>query len=306
MFRAAAAGAGLVSLGVVGTTAFFLILYARPALGVAGPWHFLVSSAWSPQARAIGVGGLLAGSVLIAGIALAVGLPIALAAAIFVNEYAPPWLGRLMVPLMDLLAALPSLVFGMWGFFALQPYLVGPARWLGTYLSAIPIFRLTPQAAGRPGVLASSIFVAGVVVGVMIVPVIASIARDVLKRCPRDQCEAALALGGSRWGMVRDVLLPFGRTGIVGATLLGFGRAAGETIAIALVVAPLAPQLQTHVLEPGGGSVGAFIVTQFGEGGAGLARSGLVAAGLALFVLTLLVTIAARWIVGRASLRAAG
>jgi phosphate transport system permease protein len=305
VFRAAAAGAGLVSLGVVGTTAFFLFLYARPALSVAGPWHFLVSTAWSPQARAIGVGGLLAGSVLIAGIGLAVGLPIALAAAIFVNEYAPPWLRRLMVPLMDLLAALPSLVFGMWGFFALQPYLVGPARWLGTYLSAIPVFRLTPQAAGRPAALASSAFVAGVVVGVMIMPVIASITRDVLARCPRDQCEAALALGGSRWGMVRDVLLPFGRAGMVGATLLGFGRAAGETIAIALIVAPLAPQLHTHVLEAGGGSVGAFIVTQFGEGGAGLARSGLVAAGLALFVLTLLVTIAARSIVGRASLRAA-
>ncbi|HEY2668027.1 MAG TPA: phosphate ABC transporter permease subunit PstC [Actinomycetota bacterium] len=304
MFRVVAGGAGLVSLSVVGATAFFLLLYALPALNLAGPWHFLVSSAWSPQARAIGVGGLLAGSVLIAGIGLAVGLPIALATAIFVNEYAPPWLRRLTVPLMDLLAALPSLVFGMWGFFSLQPHVVGPARWLGTYLSAIPVFRLTPQAAGRPAALASSVFVAGVVVGVMVVPVIASITRDVLARCPRDQCEAVLALGGTRWGMVRDVLLPFGRTGIVGATLLGFGRAAGETIAIALILAPLGPQLQTHVLEAGGGSVGAFIVTRFGESGAGLARSGLVAAGLALFVSTLLVTVVARSIVARASVRA--
>lgn len=305
IFRILTGGAGLVSLAIVGTTAGALLLYARPALNVAGPWHFLVSSGWVPAQGVLGVGGLLVGSMLVAGLALSVGLPIGLATAIFANEYAPPRLRRLLVPVMDLLAALPSIVFGMWGYFALQPHLLGTARWLGTYLSVLPVFRLGPGAASRPSALADSVFVAGVVVGAMIVPVIASITRDVLNRCPREECEAALALGGSRWGMIRNVLLPFGRAGIVGAALLGFGRAAGETIAIALIVTSVSAGLQVHVLQTGGGSVGAFIVDQFGNAGAGVAQSGLVAAGLAIFGLSVLVTIGARAIAGRAAIRAA-
>jgi phosphate transport system permease protein len=132
----------------------------------------------------------------------------------------------------------------------------------------------------------------------MILPIITSVSRDVMAQVPREQCEGALALGGTRWGMIREVILPFGRSGIVGAALLGFGRALGETIAVALVVS-LVYKANTHVLELGGGSVAALIATRFGEAES-IERSGLVAAGLALFLLTFAVNLGARRIVARA------
>jgi phosphate transport system permease protein len=293
LFRGLAGTVGLVSLLIVGLTAVFLFWEARPALSSSGWWSFFSTSVWSPASGTFGVQGLLVGTILIAIISLSVAIPIALATAVFINEYAPSWARPVLTSAIDLLAALPSLIFGLWGFFALQEHLIGPATWLGHHASAIPIFRLS---SAEPS-LSGSAFVAGVVVGLMVVPIITSVSRDVMAQVPRDLCEGALALGGSRWGMVREVILPFGRPGIIGAALLGFGRALGETIAVALVLS-IAIQPNWNVLETNGGSIAGFIATQFGEAN-DLARSGLIAAGLALFLLTLVVNAAARSVVKR-------
>jgi phosphate transport system permease protein len=293
IFRGIAGGVGMFSLFIVGATAIFLFIKARPALQSSGWVGFLTHSVWNTNTGDFGVFGLLLGTVLIAAIALVVALPVALATAIFINEYAPMRLRRVLISAIDLLAALPSLIFGLWGLFALEGHLLGPAKWMGAHLSAIPIFRFS---SAQPA-LARSAFVAGVVVGLMIIPVITSVSRDVMAQVPRDICEGALALGGTRWGMVRQVILPFGRSGIVGAALLGFGRALGETIAIALLLS-LSTQPNWNVLETNGGSIAGWIATQFGEANE-MGRSGLIAAGLALFIVTLAVNATARVIVKR-------
>jgi phosphate transport system permease protein len=283
----------LISFLIVGTTAVFLAWKSRPAFEDNGYWGFLTDSVWNDGTGTFGVGGLLLGTILIASIALLVAIPIALSTAVFVNEYAPGRVRPVLVSLIDLLAAVPSIVFGMWGLFALQNQLTGPARWLGAHLSAIPLF----NTDSNPTNLGQSAFIAGCVVGVMIVPIITSVARDVMAQVPRELCEGALALGGSRWGMVREVVLPFGAPGIVGAVLLGFGRALGETIAVAIIIALVYP-VNTQVLTQGAGSIAALIAIRFAESDA-RGISALIAAGLALFVMTLFVNGVARVIVSR-------
>ena len=297
IFRALATACASVSLLIVGATLVFLVKEAWPALRSTGFIHFFTTSEWNPTQGHFGVAGLLIGTILIAVIAMIVAVPLAIAMALFINEYSPPRIRRVLTSVVDLLAALPSLLFGLWGFFSLQGRLIPVARWLADHLSAFPLLRLSRVDAR----LVQSGFVAGIVVAVMTLPVITSVSRDVMAQVPREQCEGALALGGSRWGMIRDVVLPFGRSGIVGATLLGFGRALGETIAVALIIS-LVFKPNWHVLESGAGSIAALIATRFGEAGP-LDRSGLVAAGLALFVLTLIVNLFARRIVARAGIK---
>jgi phosphate transport system permease protein len=294
VFSAVATAAGFVSLAIVGTTLVFLFQKARPALRAAGAWNFFTTSIWNPAAGRFGVLGLIEGTVVIAVIAMAFAVPLALGMALFINEFAPPWLRTPLTTTVDLLAALPSILYALWAVFALQDDLEPIARFLTDHLSVIPFFRLSSPDA----TLARSSFVVGVVVGFMILPIITSVARDVMAQVPREQCEGALALGGTRWGMIREVILPFGRSGIVGAALLGFGRALGETIVVAYVISPVV-KLNTHVLELGGGSVAGHIASRFGEATA-IERSGLVAAGLALFLLTLVVNLGARRIVASA------
>ncbi len=293
VFRGIAAAAATLCLSIMVATAVFLTVKAAPAVQVSGLWDFVSSSVWQPDQEEFGVWGLLVNTVLISVVALVVAVPMALGLALFINEYAPARVRRVLTSAVDLLAAIPSLIFGMWGFFALQAPLVGVAAWLADHLNALPMFRLS-----EPGVsLNQSTFVAGFVVAFMIIPIITSVSRDVMAQCPRVQCEGALALGGSRWGMIRDVLLPFGRSGIVGSVLLGFGRALGETIAVVLVIS-LVIDANLNILEQGSGSVSALIATKFNEA-QGLEINGLIAAGLALFVLTLVVNLFARAIVRR-------
>jgi phosphate transport system permease protein len=295
VFRGLATGATSVSLIIVAMALIFLINGAWPALSKTGIIDFLTTNIWNPSAGHFGVLGLLIGTVIIASIAMVVAVPMAICMALFINEYAPAPIARFLTSVVDLLAALPSILFGAWALFAFQDRLVPAARWMSDHLSAIPIFSLSrPDAA-----LVQSSFVAGIVVALMTIPIITSVSRDVMAQVPREQCEGALALGGTRWGMIRDVILPFGRNGIVGAALLGFGRALGETIAVALLIS-ISFKANFHILERGAGSVAALIATKFGEAGT-LERSGLVAVGLALFLLTLGVNLGARRIVGRAS-----
>lgn len=295
VFRALATAATSVSLVIVVMALIFLINGAWPALSKTGIIDFFTTNIWNPTAGHFGVLGLLVGTIIIAALALIVAVPLALGMALFINEYAPAPLARFLTSIVDLLAALPSILFGAWGLFAFQDRLVPAARWISDHLSAIPIFSLTRHDAA----LVQSSFVAGLVVALMTIPIITSVSRDVMAQVPREQCEGALALGGTRWGMIRDVILPFGRNGIVGAALLGFGRALGETIAVALLIS-ISFKANFHILERGAGSIAGLIATKFGEAGS-LERSGLVAAGLALFLLTLAVNIGARRIVGRAA-----
>jgi phosphate transport system permease protein len=292
IFVALSTAAASLSLVIVGLTLIFLVDKARPALATAGVWHFFSTSVWNPTAGRFGVLGLLEGTVILATVALCIGLPFGVSMALFINEYAPAGVRRLLTSIIDLLAALPSLLFGIWAFKALMGPLTGPAKFLGDHLAVVPFLAIRPEAS-----LTQSAFIAGVVVGIMILPIIASISRDVMAQVPREQCEGALALGGTRWGMIREVVLPFARSGIVGGALLGFGRALGETIAVALIIVP-AVKVNTHILEQGAGSVAAWIAIHFGEA-SDLERSALVACGLALFLLTFVVNFFARLIVAR-------
>lgn len=293
VFRSLCVGSAFVSLVIVGTTIIFMVKESQQAFDASGVWDFFTTSIWNGITGEFGVLGLLGGTIIVAAIAMAVAVPLAVAMALFINEYAPKGIARALTTAIDLLAALPSLIFGMWGREAFAGHLQPVARWLSTHLVAVPVFRLSDANV----VLIRSSFVAGVIVGIMIIPIITSISRDVMARAPREVCEAALGLGGTRWGMIKTVILPFGRSGIMGAALLGFGRALGETIAVALVI-ELVFEVNWHVLESGAGSIAALIVTRFGEA-TEVERSGLVAAGLALMILTFGVSLAARRFVSR-------
>jgi phosphate transport system permease protein len=293
VFRFICLVAATMSLLIVGSTIVFMVRESRAAFRSAGIINFFTDSVWNAGTGRFGVLGVLLGTIIIAGIAIIIAVPVALVMALFINEYAPKAVARSLTTAIDLLAALPSLIFGMFGLYAFQEHLVPPARWLNRHLYAIPIFHLSDRSAK----LTASSFVAGVIVGLMVMPIVCSISREVMSRAPREVCEGALALGGTKWGMIKSVILPFGRSGIVGAVLLGFGRALGETIAVALLI-QLSFDVNWHVLEAGGGSVAGLIAIRFGES-SNVERSALVAAGLALLMLTFSVTLMSRRIVTR-------
>lgn len=293
IFKAIVVGGAWTSVAILGLILVFLLLEARPAIARVGLGDFLTTFEWFPdnEPAVFGIAALVIGTVTIAFIGLAVAVPLAIGAALFVNEYAPRRLVRPLTSLLDLLAAVPSLVYGMWGLYWLMPNLKGTSRWLSDHLGFIPIFDTS-----RP-VFESSMFVCGLVMGVMTLPIVAAVAREVYAQCPRVTCEGALALGGTRWGMIRRVIIPFGRSGVIGASMLGLGRALGETVAIALILS-INFQVTASVLEPGGGNVAAHIANSFPEATPN-GREALIAAGLALFGMTLIVNMGARLVVNR-------
>ncbi|MGO9198814.1 MAG: phosphate ABC transporter permease subunit PstC [Acidimicrobiales bacterium] len=254
---------------------------------------FLTTSAFQPTGAhpVVGVLALLYWTVVIALIALVIGVPIAVAAALFITEYAPLRLRRFLVSLIDLLAVVPSVIFGLWGVYELQPNVIGFSRFLAVHFSFIPLFKVTTA------VYTSSAFIAGIVVGIMIVPIVASICREIFSLTPEGEREGALALGSTRAGVIRSVVLPFGRGGLIGAIMLGLGRAMGETIAVAIIVS-LTLQIDPHLLGVGANSIAAFIALRFATGGQ-FGLSGLMAAGFVLFVFTMLVNFAASIVVNR-------
>jgi phosphate transport system permease protein len=229
--------------------------------------------------------------VMIAVIALIVGVPVSLSAALLINEYAPRSTKRWMTSAVDLLAVLPSLLYGLWGLKVLGNQIYGFTKWLSVHASFIPLFREPDATFGN------SIFVCGVVVGIMIIPIVTSVSREVMAQAPRDACEAAMALGGTKWGMVTDVILPFARNGILGAILLGLGRALGETVAVLLILSET-NVIHLNILGPGGGQIPALIANNF-ESVNALAKSALTVSGLLLFITILAINFTARRVVGR-------
>jgi phosphate transport system permease protein len=297
-YRIITTGAAMTSLLVMGLIGLFLIIQALPAFRQAG-FSFFTTNDWRPDddPSTFGIASMLWGTFVIALIALVIAVPVSIGTAVFVNEYLPGRLKRWFVTVLDLLAAVPSLIFGLWGLFFLQPKLAGISRWLSDWLGFIPIFKAN-------GIYTSSMFISGVVLALMIVPIISSVSRAVVAEVPRQLCEAALALGGTRWGMIRQVVLPYSRGGLVGASMLGLGRALGETIAIALILS-FDFTRSLNILQPGGASVAGTIALRFPES-LDMGRAALSAAGLTLFVVTLLVNLAARSVVARTNRRRGG
>jgi phosphate transport system permease protein len=294
LFRGALRSAGGAVLLITGLIALFLVLRAASAFRKAG-WSFFTTKTWIPAANRFGIAATLPDGVIIALIALVIAVPVALATAIFVSEYAPYRLRKPLIALIDLMAAVPSIIYGLWGVFFLQPRIIGTVRWMADHLSWLPFFAV--RGGHTPSAFTSSTFIGGVVVSLMVIPIIASISREVFSRAPVGEREAAYALGASRWGMVRTVVLPYGRGGMIGAIMLGFGRAMGETIALALILSPTYA-LAWHVLENSGNSIAVTIALRYQESTPDM-LSALMAAGLVLFVITLIVNALASIVVNR-------
>jgi phosphate transport system permease protein len=294
VFRAGVRAGGLVVLAITGLIAAFLITQASSTLRAVG-WRFLTNTQWVLNANNIGVGAILPDTLIIAVIALIIAVPVALLAALFISEYAPQSLRRPLIALIDLMAALPSILYGIWGFFWLMPRFIGTERWISDYLGFIPFLKV--PGTYQPGNFENSTFLAGAVVSLMVIPIIASITREVFGQAPQGEREAAYALGSTRWGMIRAVVLPYARGGMIGAVMLGFGRAMGETIVVAIIISQ-AFTIATHPLQSGGNSIAALIAQDAGESTPAMI-SALIAAGLVLFVVTLIVNAIAAVIVAR-------
>ncbi len=282
-------------LAVMGLIGLFLLLRGIKAVDRVG-YHFFTEAQWSPDSGRYGVASVLTGTIEIALTALAVGVPIALLAALYISEYAPPGLRRTLIGLIDLMAAVPSILYGLWGVTWLQPRIIGVSRWLSDHLPWVPFFRVDTDHAD-PGSYTSSHFIAGCVVGMMVIPICCSLSREVFSQAPRAEREAAYALGSTRWGMIRTVVLPFGRGGVIGAIMLSLGRALGETIAVVLIISPNFT-VTPHILEGGGNSISALIASRVNDASE-IGLSALMAAGLVLFVITLVVNFLAAIIVNR-------
>jgi phosphate transport system permease protein len=292
-FNRVTLAAGLTVLILLTLVGLFLLLRSRQALSETGLVDFLTREGWRTDVKPaqIGVLGLLTGTVIVAIIAVVIAVPFGTIAALCITEYASPRLRRYLTGLVDLLAAIPSLIFGIWGFLFLSDQIVPLSRWLTDHLGWIPIFATDPGAN-----LTGSMFIAGIVVALMVVPIVASVVREVFAQTPPGEKEAALALGSTRWGMIRAVVLPYGTGGIIGGTMLGLGRALGETIAV-LFLLPQVPEVTGKILQNGGATVSGFIAQRAGADA--FTVSGLMAAGLVLFLMTLATNMIASVIVSR-------
>ncbi|MBV9098726.1 MAG: phosphate ABC transporter permease subunit PstC [Frankiaceae bacterium] len=295
VFRGSMRTAAVAAVAILGLIALFLVVKAMPALRRTG-WSFLTETRWLPYAGHFGVAALVSGTIAVALIAMAFALPVAFGAALFISEYAPVRLRRSLIGAVDLMAAVPSIVYGLWGFFWLQPHLIGVSRWVAVHIGDVVPF-LSVRDPSTPSSFTSSAFVAGVVVSVMVVPTATSVMREVFSQAPVAEREAAIALGATRWGMIRKVVLPFGRSGVVGGAMLGLGRALGETIAVYLIISPIFA-LTTHPLQSGTNTIAALIAAQYSEAN-GVGISALFAAGLVLFLFTLVVNSIAGFVVSR-------
>lgn len=297
IFAGISTGVSVAVLAVLIIMLVFLVDRAGPALRSQG-LKFFTEKRWFPDAPKprFGVAALVWGTVLSSLLALLMAVPVAIGSALYVTEYARPVVGRWIGYMVDVLAAVPSVVYGLWGLYFLVPRMVPLQRWMGEHLGFIPILRNSEHLYGR------SIFAASVVLALMVLPIVAAVTREVFRQVPLEMREAALALGATRWETIRTSVLPASRSGILGAIVLGLGRALGETIAIALVLA-ITFDVNFHILRPGGNTVAANIATKFGEAGV-VGRSALIASGLVLFLITLVATAAARRVVrhtGRAA-----
>ncbi|HEY4753025.1 MAG TPA: phosphate ABC transporter permease subunit PstC [Candidatus Limnocylindrales bacterium] len=300
-FRGISRAGGVIVLAIMVLVGAYLTINAIPAIAKVGVWEFLSTAEWSPATFHFGVAELLTGTVLIAMVALCVGFPLSLGTALFITEIAGDRLRTVLTSVTDLMAAIPSVIFGLFGLAFLEGKVAEFSLWISTWLGWFPPFHVDgadpSNPLPNPALYSSSTFIAGIVVGVMIVPVMTSMMRESFSRAPIGEREGAFALGATRWGMIRTVVLPYGRGGIIGGTMLGMGRALGETIAIYLIISPTFV-IQWHVLQKDTNSIAAHIALNYGEANP-FAMSALMAAGLTLFLLTMVINFTASTIIAR-------
>jgi phosphate ABC transporter permease protein PstC len=271
---------------------FFIKLISESSLafGRFGVFGFTFTNDWDVSRDIYGALPLLVGTLVTSAVALLIGVPVAVATALYVTELCPPRLRGPLTVMVELLAAVPSVVYGLWGVFVLIPKLRPAEQWFSDTFSFLPFV-----GGHVPG---PNYFIAGLILAIMILPIVSAITREVMATVPPDHKEAALALGATRWEMIRTAILPYSRAGIAGAAMLGLGRAIGETIAVTLLIGN-APTIGKQIFDQGY-SLAAVIANEFGEAAnKPIHKSALIAAGVVLFVLTLLVNLVARWFVSR-------
>jgi phosphate transport system permease protein len=279
--------AGSVILAMLAAVAIFLIIESLPALTAKpGELPNHATNFWTY------VWPLVFGTIWAALIALIIATPLSIGIALFISHYAPRRVAQTLGYIIDLLAAVPSVVFGLWGIATLATFVQPFYVWLGENLGWIPLFAPPVSGTGR------TILTAAIVLAVMVIPIMTAICREVFLQTPRLHEEAALALGATRWEMVQMAVLPFARSGIISAIMLGLGRALGETLAIAMVLSPAFVVKLAVLQAQSSNTIAANIALQFPES-TGIATNALIASGLVLFVVTLLINVLARYIVNR-------
>ena len=290
-FRGLSTAAGAMVLVIIVAIAIFLISKAVPALS-DNTVNFFSYEQWFPNDTEpkFGIAALAFGTVLSSVIALIVAVPIALGIALFLSHYAPKRLANPLGFTIDLLAAVPSVVFGLWGRDVFSQPVQDFSVWLNKYFGWIPLF-------GGDGPFGRSIMLGSLVLAIMVLPIVTSLSREVFQQTPGMNEEAALALGATKWEMIRTAVLPYGMPGVVAAVILGLGRALGETIALALTLGTVF-SISFNLIQTGGNSIAANIANTFGEANA-TGRGALIASGLVLFAITLVVNMIARVIIYR-------
>lgn len=300
IFRWGTTGIGVVVLAITGSIGAFLGYQLVPTLRRYG-LHFFTQNQWLPERNILGISAALVGTAEVAIIAIALAFPLALGIALYISEYAPVWLRPVLITLIDLMAAIPSILFGVWGVLFLNERVLYLARWINEYLGWVPFFHVSggdPRAAAfNESRYVHSAFIAAIVVAIMIIPLASAIMLGVFRQAPLSEREGAYALGATRWGMIRTVVLPFGRGGIIGGTMLALGRALGETIAVLLILFEDF-DLKVRPLEQGGVTISWMIANFVGDANSGQLAA-LLAAGFVLFAITLLVNTLAAIIVSR-------
>jgi phosphate transport system permease protein len=296
IFKNLTTSAGALVVVVIGLIGLFLLVQAIPSLK-ADQVNFVTSNAWDtsdPNNLRFGILDLLLVTVYTSLVALVIAMPISLGIALFLTQYSPRRLARPFAYIIDLLAAVPSIIFGLWGILVLAPQLAPVAQWINGAVGWIPIFgtgNVYPNFSG-------TIFTAGVVLAVMLLPIITSLSREVFERTPTAQIEGALALGATRWEVIRTTVLPFGKAGYIGASMLGLGRALGETIAVTVILfIPRGLPFNWSIFD-GGATFASQIATNASEFNNPASAGAYIASGLVLFVLTFAVNFAARAIIG--------
>jgi phosphate transport system permease protein len=291
IFLGLSRGSGILLLVIMAAIAVFLTYRASLALS-KNHGNFLTTFEWNTniQPPSFGIAVLAYGTVISSIIAMVLAVPVAVAIALFLTHYAPRRISGPIAYVVDLLAAVPSIVYGLWGALILVPHMTGLFGWLNDFFGWTG-FLSWDQGAPR------SLLTVGILLAIMILPIITNVSREVFRQVPQMHEEAALALGATRWEVIRMAVLPFGRSGVISASMLGLGRALGETMAVATV---LSPDFLIHgsLLNPGGGTFAQNIASKFGEADE-FGRDALIASGLVLFVITLLVNGAARMIIAR-------
>jgi phosphate transport system permease protein len=279
---------GLAVLVVAGLIVAELIRIGMPALRHTGLLAFVTASVWDVTRDVFGAAPYIYGTLVTSAVALVLALPVSIGLALFLTEMAPPRVRSIVSFPISLLAGIPSVVYGLWGLFVLVPLLRNPVEpFLARTLGFLPLFQGAPIGLGY--------LAAGAILSIMILPTITSIAIEVLQTVPGSLREAALALGATRWEAIRIAVLPYSRAGIVGATMLGLGRALGETMAVTMVIGN-SPTIRASLFAPGY-SLPAVIANEFAEASGEMHTSALAALGLLLFAVTVLLNIAARLLV---------